>query len=449
MFPVRSLLRKQLYSHTKLFSVTRPSFSALAEPAEEAESAATSAKPLADFSYTPPGRNHLHVPGPVNIHERVLRAMQMPGQNHREPWFPILFKKLLEETKMLFNTTQGTTFIFSGTGTGGWESALTNTLSPGDHVVAFRFGLFSLLWIDMMERLGLKVTVFDERWGNGVDEEKLEQILREDTEKKIKAVCLVHNETTTGVTSDIGASRKAMDAANHPALLLVDGVSSIGALDFQFDQWRVDVAVTGSQKALSLPTGLTVVCASQKALAAMKTAALPRCYYDFQDQLKTNASGNTPYTPSLHLLYGLRETLSLLREEGMRNVAARHHRLAEGTRRAVAGWGMELLCEKERWYSDTLTVVKTPEHVDSNVVIKNALAKYNLSLGVGLLKVNGKVFRIGHLGNMDELMMCSALSGTEMALIDAGVDITPGVGVGKAIEYWQKTSKVIPTREIL
>jgi len=195
--------------------------------------------------------------------------MHIPGMNHREPHFPILFKKLLEETKMVFNTTEGTTFIFSGTGTGGWESALTNTLSPGDHVVAFRYGLFSHLWIDMMERLGLNVHVFDEHWGDGADEQKIEQILKEDKDKKIKAVCVVHNETTTGVTSDIGRCRQAMDAAGHPALLLVDGVSSIGALDFQFDKWRVDVAVTGSQKALSLPTGLTVVCASQKVFSLL------------------------------------------------------------------------------------------------------------------------------------------------------------------------------------
>eukprot|EP00210_Caulerpa_lentillifera_P002040 g1955.t1 len=450
MIGARRLLKcNTLLSRLGSATQTTTSFSALAAPAEDPESVSIANRSKTDFSYTPPGRNHLHVPGPVNIHERVLRAMQMPGQNHREPWFPILFTKLLEESKMLFSTVEGTTFIFSGTGTGGWESALTNTLSPGDHVVAFRYGLFSLLWIDMMERLGLNVHVFDERWGNGADEEKLEKILREDKNKKIKAVCLVHNETTTGVTSDIASCRQAMDASNHPALLLVDGVSSIGALEFKFDEWRVDVAVTGSQKALSMPTGLAVVCASPKALEASKTATLPRCYYDFSDQLKTNPSGNTPYTPSLHLLYGLQESMKLLKEEGMENVYARHHRLAEGTRKAVEGWGLELLCKEKRWNSDTLTVVQTPDGVDSNRVIKNALAKYNLSLGVGLLKVNGKVFRIGHLGNMDELMMCSALCGTEMALIDAGTGVAPGSGVSKAIDYWQKTSKIIPTREIL
>lgn len=399
------------------------------------------------YSYTPPGRNHLHVPGPVNIPNSVLRAMQVPGQNHRDPFFAPIFRTLLQDVKFLFGTTKATSFIFSATGTGGWESALTNTLSPGDKVVAFRYGLFSHLWIDMMRRLGLDVQVLDERWGDGADEDKLEEVLRNDTKKEIKAVCVVHNETTTGVTSDIGGCRQRMDAVGHPAMLFVDGVSSIGALDFQMDKWGVDVAITGSQKALSLPTGLTVVCASEKAIEAGKTAKLPRCYYDFADQLSTNPAGNTPYTPSLHLLYALEESLSLLRTEGLENVIKRHNRLAEGTRKAVQGWGLELLCTEPRWYSDTLTVVRTPEGVDSNKIVKYAYAKYNLSLGIGLFQVNGKVFRIGHLGNMDELMVCSALSGTEMALIDSGVNIKPGSGIGPAIEYFHKTSSVIRSRE--
>lgn len=401
----------------------------------------------APYSYTPPGRNHLHVPGPVNIHERVLRAMNVPGQNHRDPWFAAWWKEILEDSKLVYGTTQGTPFIFSGTGTGGWESALTNTLSPGDKVLTFRYGQFSHLWVDMMQRLGLEVEVYDRPWGEGACEKTVEEVLRKDTSHKIKAVCVVHNETTTGVTSDIGGVRAAMDAARHPAMLMVDGVSSIGALDFRFDEWRVDVAVTGSQKALSLPTGLALVCASEKALEAGKTAKLPRVYYSFEDQLKTNPSGNVPYTPSLMLLHGLKESLAMLREEGMANVVARHHRLAEGTRAAVEGWGLKLLCKHPRWRSDSLTVIETPAGVDSNLIVKNAYARYNLSIGVGLSQVNGKVFRIGHLGNMDELMMCSALSGAEMAMIDAGLKIKPGSGVGRAIEYWQQSSKIIPTRE--
>lgn len=421
-------------------------FPAVCESALHSSAPASEDKP---FSYVPPGRNHLFVPGPVNIHESVQRAMVVPGQNHRDPWFPEFYKSVLEDTKFVFQTTEGTPFIFPGTGTGGWESSLTNTLSPGDKVVAFRYGLFSHLWVDMMHRMGLEVEVIDCRWGNGAEENRLEAILKKDTQKKVKAVCVVHNETTTGVTSDIGRCRAAMDAASHPALLLVDGVSSIGALDFQFDKWRVDVAVTGSQKAMSLPTGLAYVCASNKALEAHKTAQLKRCYFDWADYLKTNPTGNTPYTPSLALLYGTQESIRLLKSEGFENVVARHHRLAEGTRAAVAGWGLQTLCKEARWKSDALTVVETPKGIDTNKLVKTAYAKYNLSLGIGLAQINGKVFRIGHLGNMNELMLAGALCGVEMAMIDCGMDIVPGSGVAKAIDYWQKMSKVIPTRESL
>lgn len=387
--------------------------------------------------------------GPVNIHDNVLRAMNVGGQNHRDPWFAEFYKSCIEESKLIFGTNEGTAILWPGTGTGGWEAALTNTLSPGDKVVTFRYGLFSHLWIDMMQRLGLDVEVVDCRWGDGADEARLAEILAADKEKKIKAVCVVHNETTTGVTSDIPEVRKTMDAASHPALLLVDGVSSIGALDFQFDKWRVDVAVTGSQKALSLPTGLTAVCVSDKAIAASKTATSKRVYYDFADMLRTNPSGNVPYTPELQLLYGLRESLKMLREEGMPNVVARHHRLAEGTRKAVEGWGLQTLCRNPRWKSDSLTVVETPEGIDSQKIVDIAYAKYNLSLGIGLDRVKGKVFRIGHLGNMDELMLSSALCGVEMVLKEAGVPIQMGSGVSKALEYWQQTAKPIPTREHL
>ena len=349
---------------------------------------------------------------------------------------------------MMYNTTAGTSIFYPGTGTGGWESALTNTLSPGDKVVTFRYGLFSHLWIDMMQRLGLEVEVIDCRWGDGADEERLAEVLAKDTEKKIKAVCVVHNETTTGVTSEIGEVRKTMDSASHPALLLVDGVSSIGALDFQFDKWGVDVAVTGSQKALSLPTGLAFVCVSDKAIAASKAATSKRVYYDWADMLRTNPVGNVPYTPELQMLYGMRASLKMLRDEGgMAAVAARHHRLAEGARKAVEGWGLETLCKNPRWKSDSLTVVEVPEGIDSQKIVDIAYAKYNLSLGVGLDKVKGKVFRIGHLGNMDELMLSSALCGVEMVLKDAGVPVTLGSGVSKAMEYWRSTVKTIPTRE--
>ena len=405
-------------------------------------------KRFTPFSYEPPGRNHLFVPGPVNIHDNVLRAMHVGGQNHRDPWFAEFYKTCLEESKLIFGTNKGTPIFWPGTGTGGWEAALTNTLSPGDKVVTFRYGLFSHLWIDMMQRLGLDVEVIDCRWGDGADEERLAEVLKKDTEKKIKAVCVVHNETTTGVTSDIGHVRTTMDEFEHPAMLLVDGVSSIGALDFKFDDWRVDVAVTGSQKALSLPTGLAVVCASEKAIEASKSATSKRVYFDFADMLRTNPSGNVPYTPELQMLYGLRESLKMLREEGMENVVARHNRLAEGTRKAVQGWGLETLCKNPRWYSDSLTVIETPQGIDSQKIVDIAYAKYNLSLGIGLDRVKGKVFRIGHLGNMDEIMLSGALSGVEMAMKDAGVPITLGSGVSKALEYWNETvPQSIPSRE--
>lgn len=375
--------------------------------------------------------------------------MNVPGQNHRDPWFAEFYKSCLEESKLLYGTKNGTPILWPGTGTGGWEAALTNTLSPGDKVVTFRYGLFSHLWVDMMQRLGLDVHVIDCRWGDGADEEKLAEVLKADVDKKIKAVCVVHNETTTGVTSDIGEVRKTMDSFNHPGLLLVDGVSSIGALDFKFDDWRVDVAVTGSQKALSLPTGLGLVCVSDKAIAASKTATSKRVYFDFADMLRTNPSGNVPYTPTLSLLYGLRQSLKMLREEGMHNVVARHHRLAEGTRKAVEGWGLQTLCRNPRWKSDSLTVIEVPQGIDSQKIVDVAYSKYNLSLGIGLDRVKGKVFRIGHLGNMDELMLSSALCGVEMTMKEVGIPVQMGSGVSKALEYWQQTSKPIPSREHL
>ena len=309
--------------------------------------------------------------------------------------------------------------------------------------------MFSHLWIDMMQRLGLDVTVIESRWGDGADEARLEEVLRADAGGSIRAVAVVHNETATGVTSDVAGVRAAMDRAGHSALLLVDGVSSIGALPFEFDAWGVDVAVTGSQKALSLPTGLAIVVASQRALEARASATLRRVYFDFEDMLKTNAAGAVPYTPVLPLLHGLRASLRLLRAEGLANVYARHRRLAEGARAAARAWGLPLLCREPRWQSDTLTVIEAPPGVDSQKLVDLAYAKYNLSLGLGLAEVKGKVFRIGHLGNMDELMLAGALSGVEMVLRDLGHPVTLGSGVGAALEVWQREKELIPTREHL
>lgn len=402
------------------------------------------------FSYTPPGRNHLFVPGPTNIPDRVVRAMIRPSENHRDPYFAGFLLPIFEDLKGLFKSKEGTPFIFPATGTGAWEAGLTNTLSPGDKVVAFRYGQFSHLWIDQAKRLGLDVMVLEKPWGEGADEAQLHSVLAADKDHKIKAVMVVHNETTTGVTSDIKGCRDAMDDAGHPALLMVDGVSSIGAIDFKFDEWRVDVAMTGSQKALSMPTGLGLCCISPKALEMRKTAKLPRVFFSFDDMLKNNAIGNFPYTPSIPLLHGLKAALECINDEGLDEVIARHTRLANGTREAVKAWGLKLLCKNPRWNSNALSVIEVPQGVDSNTIVKTAYCKYNLTIGVGLSEVNGKVFRIGHLGDMNEVSMLGAIAGVEMTMRDVGItSFDFGSGVGAAAKYWQETSKVIRTREIM
>jgi len=421
--------------------------------AAQQERSAASYAPSADFSYDPPGRNHLFVPGPVNIADRVQRAMAVPSLNHRDPWFGPWLKKLQADTRMIYNTDQETgsdkitPFVFSATGTGGWESALQNTLNPGDKIVTFRYGMFSKLWVDMMEAFGLDVHVIDCPWGEGANEEKLAEFLK--ANKDTKAVAVVHNETATGITSDLPRIRETMDAAGSDALFLVDGVSSIGALPFKMDAWGVDVAVTGSQKALSLPTGLGLVAVSEKAMAASKKNTMKRMYFDWEWQSSTNKNGSTPYTPSLALLFGLRESLNMLAAEGMNNVVKRHKRLATGTRAAVEAWGLKLLCKEERWRSDSLSVIAVPPNIDSADIVTYAYAKHNLTLGVGLGQVAGKVFRIGHLGNNDSVMQLSAIAGAEMALMDAGyTNFTPGAGVGAAIKYFQETAQVIKSRDL-
>lgn len=402
-----------------------------------------------DMSFDPPGRHHLFVPGPVNIPESVQRAMIRQSVNHRDPMFPLLTFGILEDIKKVYKSEKGTPFMFPSTGTGAWESALSNVLNAGDKVLMPRYGLFSHLWTDQARRLGLDVEVMEERWGNGADEARIEAALRADKDKKIKAVCIVHNETTTGVTSDLQKVREAIDSAGHPALLIVDGISSIGACEFKFDEWGVDIAVTGSQKALSLPTGLSFVMASDKALEAEKTATLPRVFFSWKDMIKANAEGNFPYTPSIPLMYGLREQLDRMMAEGMDNVIARHNRHATAARMAVDAWGLKLLCENPRWYSNSLTVVRGPEGVDTTTMIRSNWAKYNLSLGTGLDEVKGKVFRIGHLGDMNEIMLLGALAGTEMGLMDMGYALVPGSGVGAATKYFQETSGIIKSREFM
>jgi alanine-glyoxylate transaminase/serine-glyoxylate transaminase/serine-pyruvate transaminase len=383
------------------------------------------------------GRNFLFVPGPTNIPDRIVRAMAVPSEDHRSPIFGQLTLPLFEKVKEVFRTKTGQAFLFPATGTGGWEAALSNTLSPGDKVVCSRYGQFSHLWIDLAQRLGLDVVVLEEEWGTGTHPEHIEKLLVEDKAHKIKGIMVVQNETATGVTSDVGAVRKVLDQAKHPALLYVDGVSSIGSIDFRMDEWGVDVAVAGSQKGFMMPAGMAIVCASQKALEAGKTAKLPRIFFDFGDQSKANATGYFPYTPSLPLLYGLKESLAIIFEEGLDNIYQRHHYLASGVRAAVAAWGLKLCAKSPRWYSDTVSTIVTPEGISGADVISRAYHRYNLSLGAGLSQVAGKVFRIGHLGDLNELMVLGALAGTEMAMRDVGIKIEPGSGVAAAAEHFR------------
>ena len=385
------------------------------------------------------GRNFLFVPGPTNVPDRVLRAMMVSMEDHRSPAFPQLTRTILPGLKRVFRTERGTPFVFPSSGTGCWEAAITNTLSPGDTVLAARFGQFSHLWIAMCEKHGLNVQIVDCDWGTGLPAEQYAQILKNDTGHQIKAVLACHNETATGVTSDIAAVRRALDDAKHPALLFVDAVSSLGSIDFRFDDWGVDMAVAGSQKGLMLPAGLGILCASQKALDMGKHAKLARAYFDLQDMLASNATGYFPYTPALSLMYGLVESLKMIEEEGLDNIVARHAYLAEGARAAVLeGWGLKLCAREKRWYSNTVSAVMVPEGVNGADVIARAYNRYNVSLGAGLSKVAGKLFRIGHLGDLNEVHLMAAIAGAEMAMLDCGVKVQAGSGVAAASKYWRE-----------
>ncbi|MHA1601127.1 MAG: L-aspartate--glyoxylate aminotransferase BhcA [Alphaproteobacteria bacterium] len=389
------------------------------------------------------GTMPIFIPGPTNVPHRIRQAIDIPMEDQRAPDLPAFTLPLFEDLKKVFKTHSGQVFLFPSSGTGGWEAAMANTLSPGNKVLASRFGQFSHLWIDLCQRHGYDVEVIDVDWGEGVPLEQYARRLAADTAHEIKAVLACHNETATGVTSDVAGVRKALDAVNHPALLFVDGVSSIASIDFRMDEWGVDVAVSGSQKGFMMPAGLAIVCVSQKALEARRRAKSPRCYFDFEDMIKTNKDGFFPYTPPLSMIRGLRASVDLLFEEGLENVFARHHRLAEGVRRAVAAWGLSLCAKEPKWHSDTVSAILVPEGFDSGDVIKIAYLRYGLSLGAGLSKVAGKVFRIGHLGDLNELMLMSALSGVEMAMRDVGIPIEAGSGVAAAEDYYRHTAKPI------
>lgn len=387
------------------------------------------------------GFNGLAVPGPTNMPFALHRAMDVALEDHRAPDFPEFTLPLLADLKRIFRLSAGQVFVFPSSGTGGWESAIANTLSPGDRVLASVFGQFSHLWVDLCRRFGLEVDAIDVPWGEGVPLDLYEQKLRADKAHRIKAVLACHNETATGVTSDIAGVRKVLDATGHPAQLMVDGVSSIGCIEFRMDAWGVDLAVCGSQKGFMLPTGLAIVGVSEKALAARKTAKLPRCFFDFDDMIRANRDGYFPYTPATTLLRGLRASIDMLEAEGLEEIFARHHRLAGGVRRAVEAWGLALCARHPRWYSDTVSAVVVPDGFDANAVIKTAYYAYNLSLGAGLSKVAGKVFRIGHLGYLNEIMVLAALAGAEMAMLDCGIAIEAGAGVGAAVEHYSRTAK--------
>lgn len=395
------------------------------------------------------GRNFLFIPGPTNVPERILRAMDRPMEDHRSSAFPELTTGLLRDLKRLFQTATGQPFIFAASGTGGWEAALVNTLSPGDRLLAPRYGQYSHLWIDLAQRHGFRVDIIDVEWGEGAPLDRIEATLAEDQAHEIKGVLIVHNETTTGVTSDVAGVRRAMDAAGHPALLYVDGVSSIASIDFRMDDWGVDLAVTGSQKGLMLPPGLGIVCASGKALAAREQAKCTRAFFDFGDHVKANATGYFPSTPALPLLHGLRASLDLLFEEGLDAIAARHHRLAEGVRAAVRAWGLKLCAKSPKWYSDTVSAVVVPEGKSAADVIDIAFRRYNLSLGAGLGRLAGKVFRIGHLGDLNEVMLLGALAGVEMALRDVGMPVTAGAGVAAASEWYRSSAAPLVLRLVV
>jgi alanine-glyoxylate transaminase/serine-glyoxylate transaminase/serine-pyruvate transaminase len=379
------------------------------------------------------GRHLLQIPGPTNVPDRILRAIDRPTMDHRGPEFAVLGKEVFEGMRAVFRT-RGAVVIYPASGTGAWEAALVNTLSPGNQVLMAETGQFAVLWQRLASRLGLIVDLIPGDWRHGVDPAQVEARLVEDRQHAIKAVCVVHNETSTGVTSRIPLIRKAIDQANHPALLMVDTISSLASIDYRHDEWGVDVAVAGSQKGLMLPPGLSFNAISDKALAATRDAKMPRSYWAWEEMLAAGKSGYFPYTPATNLLYGLREALQMLGEEGLDNVFARHARHGEATRRAVRAWGLEILCLNPEEFSHSLTAVLLPTGHDADTVRKVILERFDMSLGTGLGKMQGKVFRIGHLGDFNDLMLAGTLCGVEMGLKLAGVPVRES-GVAAALEY--------------
>ncbi|TVR45281.1 MAG: aminotransferase class V-fold PLP-dependent enzyme [Rhodobacteraceae bacterium] len=388
-------------------------------------------------------QNPVFIPGPTNIPEAIRKACDMPTLDHRSPEFAKVFNPAVSGVRRVLNMDEGEVILLPATGTGGWEAAITNTLSRGDRVLAARFGMFSHRWIDMCQRHGLDVQVIEAPWGQGAPLAEIEAALRADTAHAIKVVLATHNETATGVRSDIAGIRRALDAAGHPALLFVDGVSSIGSMPFDMAGWGVDVAVAGSQKGFMLPAGLAILGVSPKALSAMANADLPRTFLDFRDMTKAYAAGGFPYTPPVGLIAGLAKSIELLEAEGLDAVYARHARFAEATRRAVAAWGMRPCAASPDLYSDTVTAIVVPDGCDGTELVTLAATKYGMAFGVGLGDVAGKVFRIGHLGMLTDAMLLSGLAVAEMCMADLGWDTRLGSGVAAAQDYLRATPSAV------
>lgn len=387
------------------------------------------------------GNTGLFIPGPTNIPDRVRQALNVPMQDMRAPDFGELTLPLFADLKKVFKTQTAEIFIFPSSGTGGWEACVSNLFSAGDRVLISSFGQFSMLWVDLCERFGLDVIHCEVEWGLGVPHLDYRKILEADQNHEIKGVFACHNETATGVVSNIAEIREILDDLKHPALLCVDGISSVGCLEFEMDKWGVDVIVSGSQKGFMLPAGLAIVGVSQRAIQRRTEANLPRTFLSFDDMMKANATGHFPYTPATQLLHGLRASLDMLFEEGLDNVVARHHRLATAVRTGVHAWGLDVCARAPHLYSDTVTAIVVPDHIDSTEILRTAYYRYNLSLGAGLSKVAGRVFRIGHLGNLNEIMVLQALAGSEMAMRDCGVDVALGSGVAAAQTHFINTNQ--------
>jgi alanine-glyoxylate transaminase/serine-glyoxylate transaminase/serine-pyruvate transaminase len=383
-----------------------------------------------------PGKHFLQIPGPTNIPDRVLHAMSYPTIDHRGPDFAEIAKRVLDRLKGVFKTTQPV-IMYPASGTGAWEAAIVNTLNPKDKILMFETGQFSYLWAEQAKKLSLDVELVPGDWRHGIDHKVVEQKLSQDKDHKIKALLVLHNETATGITNNIGNIRKAMDSAKHPALLLVDTISSLASIDYRHDEWKVDVTVCGSQKGLLLPPGLSFNAISQKALEAHSRSTMQKAYWDWKPMLENNKNGFFPYTPATNLIFGLDEALNMLMEEGLENIFKRHARHAEATRIAVKAWGLEILAKNPEEYSNTITAILLPEGYDSDSLRKVILDDYNMSLGMGLNKIKGKVFRIGHLGDFNDLMLAGTLAGVEMGLKKSKIPFKSG-GLMAAIDYLSK-----------